>query len=39
VPAFWEGVPEDKIDELYPSYREAAQKFVDELREYAETLV
>jgi hypothetical protein len=39
VPAFWEGVPENKIDDLYPAYREAAEKFIDQLREHALTLV
>jgi hypothetical protein len=39
VPAFWEDVPNDKIEDLYSAYRDAAQKFIDHLREYALTLV
>ncbi len=39
VSAFWEDVPNDKIEDLYPSYQVAAQKFIDQLREYAHTLV
>ncbi len=33
-PEFWQGMEESQIDELYGAYRDASDKFVDEVREY-----
>lgn len=33
-PEFWKGLSQDQVDDLYPSYRAASEKFMDELREH-----
>jgi hypothetical protein len=29
---FWDGVPPDQVDDLYPDYREAVEEYVERLR-------
>lgn len=33
-PEFWDGIADEKIDELYPAYREVSEQFVEQLKQH-----